>query len=225
MENQCNQSTTNGNSSCRDDYENCFRFYEKAIEGRNFHYKNYNTWANYYAIFNGALFIGYYTIMNNFKCNNMANNNLTFISFLVVLLGLITSICWHLTVKGHYHWMISWIRIVQKYEKKLAKLAAEKGIKKWRVYSVYINDGENSFHKNISSQKLTSRFTFFIELAWSILAIYLVYQYLSELGLCQNCCKIILISLSFLFIFFINVMVHLIFSLGSDVSKMKGKIC
>ena len=37
------------------DFDNCFSFYEKTIEGRNSHYCNYNTWANYYAIFNGAL--------------------------------------------------------------------------------------------------------------------------------------------------------------------------
>lgn len=38
-------------------YENCFRFYEKAIEARNFHYSNYNTWVNHYSIFTGALLI------------------------------------------------------------------------------------------------------------------------------------------------------------------------
>ena len=47
-----------------DDFEVCFNFYEKAIEGRNFHYQNYNTWANYYAIFTGALFIAYYTMLS-----------------------------------------------------------------------------------------------------------------------------------------------------------------
>ncbi len=51
------------NSQCKEDKFNCiFKYYEKAIEGRNFHYQNYNTWANYYSIFTGALFVGFYKI-------------------------------------------------------------------------------------------------------------------------------------------------------------------
>lgn len=38
-----------------------------------------------------------------------------------MLVGLVTSICWNLTVKGRYHWRRSWISVVQDYEKKLAK--------------------------------------------------------------------------------------------------------
>lgn len=225
MENHDNQYVQNEKTNFSSEYDQCFKFYEKAIEGRNFHYKNYNTWSNYYAIFNGALFIGYYTISNNCNLCDTANNNLSFLSLLIIIIGLFTSICWHLTVKGHYHWMLSWIRIVQKYEKKLAKLAAEQGIKKWHVYSAYINDGENSFHKNISSQKLTSRFTFFIEIAWSILAVYVIYKYLTVLDLCSGCCKIFILSFSFLFVFFLNVIGHIIFTLSSDTYGMKGKIC
>ena len=207
------------------EYKRCFRFYEKAIEGRNFHYKNFNTWSNYYAIFNGALFIGYYTISNTCNCCNTTNNNLSFLSLLIIIIGLFTSICWHLTVKGHYHWMLSWIKIVHEYENQLAKLAKKTKNKKWRVYSVYINDGENLFHKNISSQKLTSRFTFFIEIAWSILAIYVIYQNLLVLQLCKSCCNFFLICFSFLFVFFLNVIGHHIFTLSSDTHEMKEKIC
>lgn len=85
------------------EFDVCFRYYEKAIEGRNFHYNNYNTWVNYYAIFTGALFVGYYTIIDKCKIN-------VIIPCLIVVLGCITSIAWHLTVKGHYHWMLSWYR-------------------------------------------------------------------------------------------------------------------
>lgn len=38
-----------------------------------------------------------------------------------MLVGFVTSICWNLTVKGHCYWMLSWINIVQDYEKKLDK--------------------------------------------------------------------------------------------------------
>lgn len=97
------------------EFEKCFSFYEKAIEGRNSHYSNYNTWANYYAIFNGALFVGYYNVIKE-----PTSKELIWLSLIIVFVGLFTSICWHQTVKGHYHWMLSWIKIVQKYEEELA---------------------------------------------------------------------------------------------------------
>ena len=52
------------NDTCNCDFDRCIKFYEKAIEGRNLHYQNYNTWAHYYAMFTGTLFIAFYTICN-----------------------------------------------------------------------------------------------------------------------------------------------------------------
>lgn len=198
------------------EFDNCFSFYEKAIEGRNFHYNNYNTWANYYAIFNGALFVGYYSIIK--ECLN-------WLSFLIVIIGLVTSICWHLTVMGHYHWMISWIKIVQNYENELALIVKDKGLTPWRVYSVYLNNTENSFQKNISSQKLTSRFTFLIEIAWSVLAIYTAYKTFHNFECFKNNCKVVCLGFSTMLIFIINVIGYLLFSEKSDTSEMKDYIC
>lgn len=141
------------------EFNRIFRYYEKAIDGRNFHYQNYNTWANYYSIFTGALFVGFYTIIKD------DSPPCKFISFLIVILGLITSVCWNLTVKGHYHWMLSWIKVVHKYEKQLANFSKSEGKTQYFVYSVYLKQNESFLQKNISSQKLTSKFTFVISLA------------------------------------------------------------
>lgn len=143
-----------------DEFDVCLRYYEKAIEGRNFHYQNYNTWVNYYSIFTGALFVGYHSIIDK---------NSGILPCLITLLGYITSICWHLTVKGHYHWMISWIKVVQSYEKELSDMLQNLGQNGWWVYSVYLKSDYNMYHKNISSQKLTSIFTLIVCLAWSVL--------------------------------------------------------
>ena len=142
------------------EFDVCFRYYEKAIEGRNFHYQNYNTWVNYYAIFTGALFVGYYTIID--KCNGP-------FSCLIVVLGCITSIAWHLTVKGHYHWMLSWIKVVQSYEAELAKIQKNNKSTQWYVYSLHMPSDSGKYHKNISSQKLISISTFMVSCAWFIL--------------------------------------------------------
>lgn len=37
--------------------------YEKAIDAYQFHVQRYHTWVNYYAIFVGALFVAFYTII------------------------------------------------------------------------------------------------------------------------------------------------------------------
>ena len=152
-----------------------FKYYEKAIEGRNFHYQNYNTWANYYSIFTGALFIAFYTLEKEVK-------EFLFLKILIMLVGLVTSICWNLTVKGHYHWMLSWISIVQDYEKKLAKLLDKNKNQELYVYSVYVNKGENFLNKNVSSQKLTAKFTFFISLAWALLLTINLFSLFDKIG-------------------------------------------
>ena len=176
------------------EFDVCFRYYEKAIEGRNFHYNNYNTWVNYYAIFTGALFVCYYTIID--KCNGP-------FSCLIVVLGCITSIAWHLTVKGHYHWMLSWIEIVQSYEAELAKI-----------------------QKNISSQKLTSRFTLIVCIAWALL---LVFEFLKVVIL-ERCSSILWFQNVYIIIgmFVVGVLgtviSRFILDKPSDVSKMKKSI-
>lgn len=120
-------------------FDICFKYYEKAIDARNFHYQNYNTWVNYYSIFVGALFIGYYSIIDE-KCVLNSNN---LIIVLIVLLGLIASICWHLTVKGHYEWMLSYIQIIHEYEEKLSKLSKKEIKQSYYVYKVFKQSPES----------------------------------------------------------------------------------
>ena len=207
------------------DLNTLFKYYEKAIEGRNFHYKNYNTWANYYSIFTGALFIAFYTLEKE-------NKDFLFLKIFILLVGLVTSICWNLTVKGHYHWMRSWIRVVQDYEKKLAELPKQNIDKELYVYSVYINKGEDCLNKNISSQKLTSKFTFFISLAWALLLVINLFS-LFEKTLCirtscfsNSCCNRCLFILLFSIgiTAFIYLVTYLIFDRSSDVTEMKNSI-
>lgn len=199
------------------EFDICFKYYEKAIEGRNFHYQNYNTWVNYYAIFTGALFVGYYTIID--KCNGP-------FSCLIVVLGCITSIAWHLTVKGHYHWMLSWIEIVQSYEAELAKIQKNNKSTQWYVYSVHLPLDSAKDQKNISSQKLTSRFTLIVCIAWFVL---LIFEFVNGVvfGRCasvlwfQNVC----IKIGLFVVGVLGAVISIYFlDKPSDVSKMKKSI-
>ena len=51
--------------SVQNGFDRIFMMYEKAVEGRNQHYQNYNTWTNLYAIFTGALFVAYYNVYDS----------------------------------------------------------------------------------------------------------------------------------------------------------------
>ena len=97
--------------------------YEKAIDAYQFHIQRYHTWVNYYAIFAGALFVAFYTVVSqleNIRCNPCCDSG-TFISMwlplLIMTLGWFTSMCWLASIIGHYKWMNSWILIVKEREK------------------------------------------------------------------------------------------------------------
>ena len=133
--------------------------------------------------------------------------------------------------KRHYHWMLSWINIVQDYEKKLAKFLKNNKNQKLYVYSVYLNKGEDCLNKNISSQKLTSKFTFFISLAWSLLLVINFFS-LFEKTLCirtscfsNSCCNrclfILLFSIEITTLIYL--VTYLIFDSSSNVTEMKKK--
>lgn len=202
----------NSNKKENDKFDNCFKYYEKAIEGRNFHYQNYNTWVNYYSIFNGALFVGYYSLLEKL---NASGHSL--ILFVITLLGFISALCWHLTVKGHYIWMISWINVVHDYEEELNKISEED--KKYCVYNVYTKPKEGFFKQNISTQKLTSLFTFLVSIVWSFILCFNLenLEFLSNYNVLRYFIYFISICVIYILFFFL-------FPIKSDVSSMKTSI-
>ena len=87
-----------------------WKFYEKAIEGRNSFYEHYVRYMNLYAIFTGAFFVALYNV---FDGDNVLEKTFTII---ISLLGFGSSILWLGSVKGYYAWIINWIKVVQHYE-------------------------------------------------------------------------------------------------------------
>ena len=96
--------------------------YEQAIKGYQFHVQRYHVWVNYYAIFVGALFVAFYTIMppmGNF-CLCTPTSSLTgkmLLSYLIALLGWLASVCWLASIIGYYNWLLSWTRVVKQRER------------------------------------------------------------------------------------------------------------
>ena len=159
------------------DREELWRFYEKAIEGRNFLYKHYIQYVNLYAIFTGAFFIAFY----NFYDDKDSVKQL-FAAF-IALLGFGTSCLWLCCVKGYYAWIINWITIVQYYED---LLNVGRLIKDSRFVYRLFYDVEQSLKlrsciflrpSRYSTQKLTMLFIEMIIVGWYIVICMVIYPF------------------------------------------------
>lgn len=178
--------------------------YEKAIEAYWKHVDRYHTWMNYYAIFNGALFVGFCTLLtattkviaktgsqqNNYDTSFInakffeLENSYFFILIILCIIGSISGISWLLSLKGHITWMNNWMNIIHKYEDTT-----------YRVYKIIVASSQdiiesnevNSPHssnmklyKAYSTSTITEYFVTSIILGWLILIIQLIYMNISE---------------------------------------------
>ena len=182
------------------DYE---KLYEKAIEGRIHHQQNFNHWMNMYAIFNGALFIGLYTILNNTTCNSFDLYRL-----IITGLGVIAGWFWHFSATSFHEWIKSWITVVCYYESKL-KLNTnnEEDEKENEVFLYRLYGGKWSKRgKPFSTQELTKIFTFCVAIIWSILLVKFLIPfipYIKDLNFSRfNSIIPILIGIAVIFAFF-----------------------
>lgn len=136
--------------------------YEKAIEGRNIHMNYFKSWVNLFAIFNGALFAGYCSLIKEYKTENLV------LSMTVLVLGAISAWFWYFSMLGFAKWNLSWLYLVKMYEKE------ELGDKK--VYRAFIypkSEKDKKFVKRpFSTQTLARFFVICIAIAWSIITIY-----------------------------------------------------
>lgn len=124
--------------------------YDKAIEAYQFHINRYNTWMNYYSIFVGVLFVALYSVMD--KCDKF-----DIVKSVITLMGLFASVCWLLSFRGYYSWLISWTNVVQFYEK---KITSENN----RIY-LLINKTLIERY-GYSTQKVTLCFIYMVIIAW-----------------------------------------------------------
>jgi hypothetical protein len=139
--------------------------YNRAIEAYHKHYSRYNTWMNYYSLFVGALFIGYYSMYNS--DSNSANSDA--MRLITAIVGLLASICWLGSFTGYYHWLISYIKILNFHEKKFVEQYEEKYRDDLRIYSVVVKKDVKEL--GFSTQKITKYFIIEVLLAWIYLII------------------------------------------------------
>ena len=108
--------------------------YEKAIEAYWKHVDRYHTWMNYYALFNGALFVGFCTLLcatnlilagkSGYEIENLTlegevvwlKNDYGFLQIVLCGIGLISAIAWCGSILGHEKWEKNWMNIITFYE-------------------------------------------------------------------------------------------------------------
>lgn len=207
--------------------------YEKAIEAYWHHVNRYHIWMNYYALFNGALFVGFCTLLTattkitygeNRSTMFRLENDYCWLLLVLCLMGLFSSICWKHSLEGHSHWMKNWMNIIEYYEDpenpvyKLLIVEAE-------AISNSIPNGMISYRlpKNTkfakSTTMITSGFICSVNIGWFFLLIYFTYLFFHQsVIICINC--LILFFSIFMAIIIFCVLIRLTNG-GSDVS---GKI-
>lgn len=171
--------------------EKILEYYKTAIDGRNTHLEHYNHWMNMYAIINGALFVGFYSIFTqrNVSCY-------FYIKLAILVLGCVAGWFWHFSTKGFYEWMLSWLNVISFYENKLSECTESDSVYIYRAF--IISKGNKMLNEKtiqpFSTQKLTQKFTLVVAIVWSLITGCIIYNKLCEMDIdiiCNNICFIL----------------------------------
>lgn len=155
----------------------------------------------YYYVAVAAIFVGFYNIKDDNHCAKIV----------LLSLGFLVSVLWHLSCKGYYFWVKNWLDIVLKMEH---QLKYEQKI--YSLFSKRVKEQNDSLLKptqsaNISTSKITLLLSFIVSITWAFLLI----NKLDDCGIHFFIKLIIAISANSLLIFRLGQL------LKSDISKHK----
>lgn len=161
-------------------WEKILEYYKIAIDGRKTLLENYNHWMNMYAIINGALFVGFYSIAEK------SSDAVPFIiKFAILVLGCVAGWLWHFSTKGYYDWMLSWLNVISFYENKLRECTESDSVYIYRAF--IISKGNKMLNEKtiqpFSTQKLTQKFTLVVAIVWSLITGCIIYNKLCEVDI------------------------------------------
>ncbi len=161
--------------------------YQTIIHARNFHYEQFTRWSSYFYVVIGALFVGYYVIMDGNQTNTQETNVL---SWVILGVGYLTSVANFLSVKGYIYWWQHWNILLSRFEEKACK-------EEEKVYSVFADKQKldkpcGRFEGcNISTSKVALLLARIIVLGWCIL-----FGYKAWLSIpISNCCGLWALSI------------------------------
>ncbi len=162
--------------------------YEKAIEAYWKHVDRYHTWMNYYALFNGALFVGFCTLLTATtkileKCEDSSviiclENDYGFLQIVLCVIGLISAITWRFSIQGHEKWEANWMNIITFYENvgvySILIMNQEDiiGLKNENNHVLSTSEKINAY----STHKITKIFVFTAIMGWVICLLYILFK-------------------------------------------------
>lgn len=198
-----NTTITNNFSSSKDETIEQRRFmYQKVIEAYQYHVNRYHTWMNYYALFNGALLVAFCMLLcattqiaggrGSVETEEIVleggsvilSNNYGCLQVLIIVLGILTSFLWLLSILGHRTWTLSWMSIICKYEREYGFDPLYRMVILQNKYNSKNKDGvslKDSFKRTyipegFSTDKLTIKFVWLVIISWYVALLYLCNQ-------------------------------------------------
>lgn len=217
--------------------------YQQAINGYQFHVNRYHTWMNYYSIFTGALFVGFCSLttatteiskkcsqaVSKCRCMNDKSfyeltNDYGLLIIAVCVLGLISSICWILSLYGHEKWERNWMKNIEYYEdNKDDKDDIENGnYKSFLLYKIVYD--KNNF-KAFSTHTITKIFIFGVITGWTFCLTYVICKNNYCYYCSEQCCLLIPSIVEFILlmmIIFLYCKSHFYSDVKSKISRPKN---
>ena len=161
-----------------------------AIDAYRFQVERYQTFMNYFALFNGALLVAFCTLLTStttitnipntcckicFENKYILSNQYQPLLIMISILGIIVSIIWKRSIKGNIAWMGSWMELIRNNEQNNIKEPT-----KDTLHNTIVSEDALDFEskKNLkgfySTQKLTLAFVRFVIIAWWIALLYTI---------------------------------------------------
>lgn len=215
--------------------------YEKAIEAYWKHVDRYHTWMNYYSLFNGALFVGFCTIITattslKIGMNKIEfENNLPWISIVICLIGLIASLAWRNSIMGHLIWEKNWMNIVCSYESEPNRVYSVLITKSNEIFGLQDNHADHRLTKGekyknaYSTHALTKKFIESIIVGWGIcigIVFFVNYNFFLNILYKCNCALYIIVVLILFYVIIMGLIIYLITLLLDNndlLSDVEGK--
>lgn len=162
-----------------------------AIDAYRFQVERYQTFMNYFALFNGALLVAFCTLLTStttitnipntcckicFENKYILSNQYQPLLIMISILGIIVSIIWERSIIGNIAWMDSWMQHIKSYE-----IGDNEQTSKGLYNTIFSKDDPTvgsaiTLKGFYSTQKLTLAFVRFVVGAWTIALLYIIYD-------------------------------------------------
>ena len=133
------------------------RMYQRAINVYEYQGNKNSTWMHLYAIFTGAFFVAFYNL-------KLKGDEFNIYIFLILIMGLLTSICWLGAYHAYHSWLKNYVKTMHLHENNLTKIGRNGYL---RLHTLgFSKDLKDGFFGGLSGEKINKLFICFVVLGW-----------------------------------------------------------